>query len=401
MKLSQRAKKLQPSATLAITAKEKALKAQGVDVIGFGAGEPDFDSPENVKEEAIRAIRAGFTKYTAVGGIDELKEAIINRMKLDYGLEYQKPEIIVSNGAKHTLYNLTQAMFEEGDEVIVPAPYWVSYPEQITLAGADPVILNTREEEGFKIDPAELKKLITPKTRALVLNYPSNPTGATYNEVELRRIVDVAMEAGLTIISDEIYDKIIFDGIKHTPVATLGEDVKKATILVNGVSKTYAMTGWRIGYAAGDKDVINAMGKLHIPMGRARGLQGSSRRDRGQDAGVRKEEELYSREAQCDTRHEMLQPAGGFLRVPQRVRFLRQALQREGYKQLHDLHRVPAGRSQGGRRSGGFLRLGRPCENFFCDFDGKHREGDGQDRGSGRQIELSGVSGFSLYTPYP
>jgi aspartate aminotransferase len=262
MKLSQRAKKLQPSATLAITAKEKALKAQGVDVIGFGAGEPDFDSPENVKEEAIKAIRAGFTKYTAVGGIDELKEAIINRMKLDYGLEYQKPEIIVSNGAKHTLYNLTQAMFEEGDEVIVPAPYWVSYPEQITLAGADPVILNTLEEEGFKIDPAELKKLITPKTRALVLNYPSNPTGATYNEVELRRIVDVAMEAGLTIISDEIYDKIIFDGIKHTPVATLGEDVKKATILVNGVSKTYAMTGWRIGYAAGDKDVINAMGKL-------------------------------------------------------------------------------------------------------------------------------------------
>lgn len=262
MKLSQRAKKLQPSATLAITAKEKALKAQGVDVIGFGAGEPDFDSPENIKEEAIKAIRAGFTKYTAVGGIDELKEAIINRMKLDYGLEYQKPEIIVSNGAKHTLYNLTQAMFEEGDEVIVPAPYWVSYPEQITLAGADPVILNTREEEGFKIDPDELKKLITPRTRALVLNYPSNPTGATYNEVELRRIVDVAMEAGLTIISDEIYDKIIFDGIKHTPVATLGEDVKKATILVNGVSKTYAMTGWRIGYAAGDKDVINAMGKL-------------------------------------------------------------------------------------------------------------------------------------------
>ena len=262
MKISQRAKSLQPSATLAITAKEKALKAQGVDVVGFGAGEPDFDSPDNVKEEAIKAIRGGFTKYTAVGGIDELKEAIINRMKLVYGLEYQKSEIIVSNGAKHTLYNLTQAMFEDGDEVIVPAPYWVSYPEQITLAGADPVILNTREEEGFKIDPAELKKLITPKTRALVLNYPSNPTGATYNEDELRRIVDVAMEAGLTIISDEIYDKIVFDGIKHTPVASLGEDVKKATILVNGVSKTYAMTGWRIGYAAGDKDVINAMGKL-------------------------------------------------------------------------------------------------------------------------------------------
>ncbi len=262
MKLSARAKKLQPSATLAITAKEKALKSQGVDVIGFGAGEPDFDSPDNIKEEAIKAIKAGFTKYTAVGGMDELKEAIINRMKQDYGLEYQKSEIIVSNGAKHTLYNLTQALFEEGDEVIIPAPYWVSYPEQITLAGATPVILNTREDEGFKIDPYELRKLITPRTRALILNYPSNPTGATYNEEELRRIVDVAMDAGLIIISDEIYDKIIYDGIKHTPVATLGEDIKKSTILVNGVSKTYAMTGWRIGYAAGDKEVINAMGKL-------------------------------------------------------------------------------------------------------------------------------------------
>ncbi len=262
MKLSARAKKLQPSATLAITAKEKALKSQGVDVIGFGAGEPDFDSPDNIKEEAIKAIKAGFTKYTAVGGMDELKEAIINRMKQDYGLEYQKSEIIVSNGAKHTLYNLTQALFEEGDEVIIPAPYWVSYPEQITLTGATPVILNTREDEGFKIDPAELRKLITPRTRALILNYPSNPTGATYNEEELRRIVDVAMDAGLIIISDEIYDKIIYDGIKHTPVATLGEDIKKSTILVNGVSKTYSMTGWRIGYAAGDKEVINAMGKL-------------------------------------------------------------------------------------------------------------------------------------------
>jgi aspartate aminotransferase len=262
MKLSARAKKLQPSATLAITAKEKALKAQGVDIIGFGAGEPDFDSPDNVKEEAIKAIKAGFTKYTAVGGIDELKEAIINRMREDYGLEYQKSEIIISNGAKHTLYNLTQALFEEGDEVIIPSPYWVSYPEQITLAEATPVILDTKEDKGFKIDPAELRKLITPKTRALILNYPSNPTGATYNEVELRRIVDVAMEAGLIIISDEIYDKIIYDGIKHTPVASLGEEIKKSTILVNGVSKTYSMTGWRIGYAASDKEVINAMGKI-------------------------------------------------------------------------------------------------------------------------------------------
>jgi aspartate aminotransferase len=262
MKLSARAKKLHPSATLAITAKEKALKAQGVDVIGFGAGEPDFDSPENVKEEAIKAIKAGFTKYTPVGGMDELKESIINRIKEDYGLEYQKSEVIVSNGAKHTLYNLSQALFESGDEVIIPSPYWVSYPAQIALADATPVILATREEEGFKIDPGELGKLITSRTRALILNYPSNPTGATYNEEELRRIVDVAMEAGLIIISDEIYDKIIYDGIRHIPVASLGEEIKKSTMLVNGVSKTYSMTGWRIGYAAGDKEVISAMGKI-------------------------------------------------------------------------------------------------------------------------------------------
>jgi len=262
MKLSARAKRLQPSATLAITAKAKELKSQGVDVIGFGAGEPDFDSPDFVKDEAVRAINTGLTKYTAVGGIDELKTAIINRIKEDYGLEYEKSEIIVSVGAKHTLYNLTQVLFEEGDEVIVPAPYWVSYPEQITLAEATPVILNTSEDDGFKITPQSLKEHITPRTKALILNYPSNPTGATYNEDELRAIVDVAMDAGLIIISDEIYDKIVYDGIKHTPVAALGEDVKKSTILVNGVSKTYSMTGWRIGYAAGDKEVISAMSKL-------------------------------------------------------------------------------------------------------------------------------------------
>ena len=262
MKLSARANRIQPSATLAITAKEKALKAQGVDVVGFGAGEPDFDSPDYVKEAAVEAIKKGYTKYTPVGGIDQLKDAIIERMKQDYGFGYEKAELVVSCGAKHTLFNLTQAIIEAGDEVIIPAPYWVSYPEQVTFAEGTPVILETREEDGFRIDPDELKKLITPKTKALVLNYPSNPTGVTYSEAELRAIVDVAMAAGLTIISDEIYDKIIYEGAKHTPVASLGEDVKKATILVNGASKTYSMTGWRIGFAAGDKDVIKAMANI-------------------------------------------------------------------------------------------------------------------------------------------
>lgn len=262
MKLSARAERLQPSATLTITAKAKALKSQGVDVIGFGAGEPDFDSPLHVKEAAIRAINEGMTKYTGVGGIDELKEAIIQRLKEDHNLEYEKSEIITSVGAKHTLYNVTQVLLDSGDEVIVPAPYWVSYPEQIRLAEATPVILDTKESEGFKITPEALKQHINSNTKALILNYPSNPTGATYNEQELRAIVDVAMEAGLIIISDEIYEKIIYGDTKHIPVAALGEDIKKATILVNGVSKTYSMTGWRIGYAAGDKEVISAMSKL-------------------------------------------------------------------------------------------------------------------------------------------
>jgi aspartate aminotransferase len=262
MKLAARAERLKPSATLAITAKAKALKAQGIDIVGFGAGEPDFDTPENIKEEAIRAIKSGFTKYTAVSGIEELKGAIVHRIEEDYGLQYEKSQILVSCGAKHTLYNISQALFEEGDEVIIPSPYWVSYPEQIALAGATPIFIETREEDGFKINPDDLKRLITKKTRALILNYPSNPTGATYTEDDLRTIVSVAMESGLLIISDEIYDKIIYNGLTHTPVATLGDDVKKSTILVNGVSKTYSMTGWRIGFAAGDKRVIEAMSNL-------------------------------------------------------------------------------------------------------------------------------------------
>ena len=262
MKLSNRVLELKPSATLTITAKAKELKAQGIDVIGFGAGEPDFDTPDNVKEEAIKAIEDGFTKYTVVGGIEELKEAIVNRLKQDHGLNYKKEEIIISCGAKHTLYNLTQALFEKGDEVIIPSPYWVSYPDQITLTGAKPVILETYEDNQFKIVPEELKSCIGENTKALILNYPNNPTGSTYNEDELRVIVDICLENDLIIISDEIYEKIVYGDLKHTPVATLSEEAKKATFLVNGVSKSHSMTGWRIGFAAGDKNVISAMSKL-------------------------------------------------------------------------------------------------------------------------------------------
>ena len=262
MKLSNRVLELKPSATLTITAKAKELKAQGIDVIGFGAGEPDFDTPDNVKDEAIKAIEDGFTKYTVVGGIDELKDAIINRLKQDHGLVYKKEEIIVSCGAKHTLFNLTQAMFESGDEVIIPSPYWVSYPDQITLTGATPVILETSESGQFKIDPGELENAINENTKALILNYPNNPTGSTYDKDELKVIVDICLEKGLTIISDEIYEKIVYGDLKHTPVAALSEEAKNSTILVNGVSKSHSMTGWRIGFAAGNKDVISAMSKL-------------------------------------------------------------------------------------------------------------------------------------------
>ena len=262
MKLAERVKNLKPSATLAITAKAKELKSKGVDVIGFGAGEPDFDTPENVKQEAIKAIEKGFTKYTVVGGIDELKTAIIDILKKDHGLEYKKEEILVSCGAKHSIYNLTQALFESGDEVIIPAPYWVSYPDQVALTGAKPVIVDTEESNGFKLDPKELENSINSNTTGLILNYPSNPTGATYNKEELSVLVDIALENNLTIISDEIYDKIIYGDEKHTSVCSLSDKAKKSTILINGVSKTYSMTGWRIGFAAGNKDVISAMSKL-------------------------------------------------------------------------------------------------------------------------------------------
>lgn len=262
MKLANRVKNLKPSATLAITAKAKALRAEGIDIIGFGAGEPDFDTPENVKKEGIKSIEDGFTKYTAVGGINELKDAIISSLKTDHGLEYSRDEILVSCGAKHSIYNITQALFEDGDEVIIPSPYWVSYPDQILLTGAKPVIIETEEANEFKLKPEDLKNAINQNTSAIILNYPSNPTGTTYSKDELEEIVEIALENKLTIISDEIYEKIIYDGATHTSVCELSPQAKESTILVNGVSKSYSMTGWRIGFAAGNKDVINAMSKL-------------------------------------------------------------------------------------------------------------------------------------------
>ena len=262
MKLSKRAQKIKPSPTLAITAKAKAMRAQGIDVISFGAGEPDFDTPQHIKDAAIAALQEGFTKYTPAGGIDELKEAICAKLQRDNGVQYQKEHILVSCGGKHSFYNMAQAFIDEGDEVIIPAPYWVSYPPMVELAGGKPVIVSTSEEEGFKLAPDALEKAITSKTKAVVINSPSNPTGSAYSRKELEGLAEVALKHKIYIISDEIYEKIVYDGFEHVSIASLGDEIKDITIILNGVSKTYSMTGWRIGYTAGPKELIAAMNNI-------------------------------------------------------------------------------------------------------------------------------------------
>jgi aspartate aminotransferase len=262
MKLAERVFRIEPSLTMVVDTKAKAMKKAGVDVVSFGAGEPDFDTPEHIKEAAIRAIKEGFTKYTPVGGTDELKEVIQTRLQEDLGLSYQLNEVAVSCGGKHSLYNIAQVLWEPGDEIIVPAPYWVSYPPMILLAGATPVVLPTREENGFKATPEELASVVTTKTRAVILNSPSNPTGSVYSREELEALGRIILEKNLTVVSDDIYDKIIFDGRSFVNLAMLGEDYKARTLIVNGVSKTYAMTGWRIGYISGPREVIAAINKI-------------------------------------------------------------------------------------------------------------------------------------------
>ena len=262
MQVASRIRQIPPSATLALNAKANQLKAQGIDIVNFGVGEPDFDTPENIREAAIRAIKEGFTRYTPVGGIPDLKEAICDKFKGDYGLTYKPAEILVSCGGKHGLYNLFQIMFEPGDEVIIPAPYWVSYVPMAMLAEAKPVVLPTRAENGFKLTAAELKAGITPRTKALVLNSPSNPTGGVYSRAELEALGQVVLEHGLYVISDDIYDKILFDGAKFTNIAMLSPELKARTFVLNGVSKAYAMTGWRIGYLTGPEAGIQAATNL-------------------------------------------------------------------------------------------------------------------------------------------
>ena len=262
MKLAKRVSQISPSPTLSMTAEAKAMAARGIDVIDFASGEPDFDTPIPIKEAAITAIRNGFTKYTATGGIDDLKQAVIDKLRRDQDLSYEKSQVLISCGAKHSLYNLAQALFEAGDEVIIPAPYWVSYPDQIVLNDATPILVPTREENGFQLTSELFEKHLTSRTKAVVVNSPGNPTGSVYERRSLETIAKIALRHGIVIISDEIYEKIIYDGITHVSIASLGADVQAQTVVVNGVSKAYAMTGWRIGYAAGPKSLIDAMGTV-------------------------------------------------------------------------------------------------------------------------------------------
>jgi aspartate aminotransferase len=261
-KISKRAASLTPSLTLAIDSKAKQMKAEGEDVVGFGAGEPDFDTPQHIKDAAVKALAEGFTKYTASSGIIELRQAIADKFKSDHGLDYKASQIIVSCGGKHSCYNVILATCEEGDEVIIPAPYWVSYPEMVKLAGAKPVILPTGDESEFKVTPAQLREAITPKTRLFILNSPSNPTGTVYAPDEIKALGDVCVEKGILIMSDEIYEKLLYDGAEHASVASFSSAHKDPTILVHGFAKAYSMTGWRLGYLAAPEPIAKAINAI-------------------------------------------------------------------------------------------------------------------------------------------
>ncbi len=257
--LSRVAQAVQASTTLAIDAMFKQMKADGVDVIGFGAGEPDFATPDNIKEAGIAAIRDNFTKYTPTPGIPALREAACQRLKADCGLDYAPANIVAASGAKHALYAALHALVNPGDEVIVPAPYWVTYCEMVKMVGGTPVVVETTEAGGFKLTPAQLEAAITGRTKAILLNNPNNPTGMVYNREELRALADVCASQDLYVIADEIYYRLVYDGRTFTSFAALGEDVKERTIVVNGVSKSYAMTGWRIGFAAAPEHIAKLM----------------------------------------------------------------------------------------------------------------------------------------------
>jgi aspartate aminotransferase len=262
MDISARAAQLSPSLTLSIDSKAKAMKAEGIDVCGFGAGEPDFDTPEHIKAACIAALEAGFTKYTPSAGLPELRQAIAEKLEADNQISYRPSQIVVSSGAKHSCFNAILATCQPGDEVLIPSPYWVSYPDMVRLAGAEPIIIQTTERNGWKMRASDFENAMTPRTKMVILNSPGNPTGAVYTREELEGIVEVAAEEDIYILSDEIYEKLVYDDTKHTSIASLSPEAYGLTITVNGFSKAYAMTGWRLGYLAAPEAVAKAVDNI-------------------------------------------------------------------------------------------------------------------------------------------
>lgn len=262
LQISNRCRGIAPSPTLMIDSKAKAMKKSGIDVIGFGAGEPDFDTPEYIRDAAKRALDQGMTRYTPSSGMLELRKAICAKLRRDNGLEYEPDQVVVSNGAKHSLFNVFQAIIDPGDEVLIPSPFWVSYPELVQIAGGVPVMVPGLEENDFLVGAADLKRYLTPRTKAIVINSPNNPNGCVWTRAMLSEIADFAVANGLYVVSDEIYEKLVYDGAEHVSIASLGEAIKEQTFVINGFSKAYAMTGWRLGYCAGPAHVMNAIAAL-------------------------------------------------------------------------------------------------------------------------------------------
>ena len=262
LSLSQRSEKVAPSSTLAITAKINSMQAEGIDIVKFAAGEPDFDTPEYIKDAAVKSLRNGFTKYTPVAGITELREAIVEKFKSDNDLVFSPSQIIVSCGAKHSIYNILQAICDPGDEVVFAAPYWVSYPEMVKLADATPVIVETTADENFCMKPEQIESVLSDRTKAVIISSPGNPTGTVYDTSTLAHIGELALKHQFYVISDEIYEALLYDNLKHQSIASLDEAVQEITFVVNGVSKAYSMTGWRIGYTAGPEKAIQAMSRI-------------------------------------------------------------------------------------------------------------------------------------------
>ncbi|GAB6076682.1 pyridoxal phosphate-dependent aminotransferase [Desulfurobacterium crinifex] len=263
MKLTKRVLNMSPSPTMAITSKAKEMRAKGIDVIGFGAGEPDFDTPEHIKEAAKRAIDEGFTKYTPPAGIPELRKAVAEKLKDENGIDYDVSQIVITDGAKQALFNLMLSVIEEGDEVIIPAPYWVTYPEQVKFAGGKPVFVETKEENEFSLTLEDIEPAVTERTKLLILCTPNNPTGSVIDREELERIGRFCAERGILIASDECYEKLTYDGFKHTSIASISEEIKSITVTINALSKAFSMTGWRVGYAAGPEEIISSMIKIN------------------------------------------------------------------------------------------------------------------------------------------